>query len=221
MELALVLRILVSLTLVGGGVFALWKGGALFASSRGPAPDGSTFDLKIGPVHFKSGSKTIGSVLMVTSSIWAIMAWASLPKMTAEPGRWEVAKAEILADVDQRLSDTEGEIRSVVEQTRTHMVEYAGTAWSDYYTAFQQDQREWRARAMLPIGSIVLHTGSDAARELGWLPCDGAEVRAEEFTSLARLLGSRFGKSSPGHVKLPNLRAPQDAPDVAWMIKAR
>lgn len=43
-------------------------------------PDGSQFELKIlGGIHFKSLSKTVGSVLMTTAIIWGILGYGVAP----------------------------------------------------------------------------------------------------------------------------------------------
>lgn len=62
---------------------------------------------------------------------------------------------------------------------------------------------------LVPVGTILAHAGTvDEEHRLPatWLVCRGQEIGASEYGELAGVLGSSWGKASPGKVKLPDLR---------------
>ena len=73
--------------------------------------------------------------------------------------------------------------------------------------------QEIRTQKALPIGSVMPWPGTITRVPSGWLFCNGAEVQADEYPLLARILrdsygGSGFGGEFPnylGTVRLPNL----------------
>lgn len=79
----LLVRGVITLAFIAGGMYALHIGYRLYMSGVGLKPDGTTADIRSATVKVRTGLKTVGSVLMATSIAWAFVAYLSRPDLHA------------------------------------------------------------------------------------------------------------------------------------------
>jgi hypothetical protein len=68
------------------------------------------------------------------------------------------------------------------------------------------------------IGEIRLFKKEDMKDINGWLRCDGAELKIEEYIPLFSLIGDRFGGRKGQYMNIPNLIDAEPSEDVSYYI---
>ena len=58
-------------------------------------------------------------------------------------------------------------------------------------------------RSLLPVGSVVAYAGRVVPE--GWLPCDGASLRVDDYPDLYAQLGDIHGEAPAGRFRVPDL----------------
>jgi hypothetical protein len=80
LTLLIVIRGILALGFVVAGIAALRIGSRLYAQGTGLKRDGTVVNAQQGKFKLQASLKTVGSVLMLTSVAWGVLAYLSLPK---------------------------------------------------------------------------------------------------------------------------------------------
>jgi hypothetical protein len=75
----LVIRGLVSIALIGGGIFCVYSAFRMMRSKKQPNHDPAEFSGKIGALEFKIASGTLGALILCISAIWAGFGYLAVP----------------------------------------------------------------------------------------------------------------------------------------------
>lgn len=76
-----------SLLFVICGFTALVVGARLYYKGMGHSPDGSSIDASGGKFKLSASLKTVGSMMMITSILWGLLAYLSLPRYEGPSGQ--------------------------------------------------------------------------------------------------------------------------------------
>ena len=82
--LTLMIRGVIALSLIAGGVFALFIGRRLYLEGIGLAPEGTVIQTQGKRFNLKASLKTVGTVVMVTSVLWGFLGYLALPSLGSE-----------------------------------------------------------------------------------------------------------------------------------------
>src|SRR5579884_4256721 len=94
-EIFTILRFLLSVGLIIGGVSAIWFGFRLFSTGAGTARAVDKLDLKIQDVKIAAAGMSVGSVLMLTSGVWGYFAYSSFPKLEMAGDTLKIANVSV------------------------------------------------------------------------------------------------------------------------------
>jgi hypothetical protein len=84
---AVIVRGVLSLAVIVGGVFAIFVGGKLYRSGVGVKKDGSAVEFPVGNAKARARMKTVGATVMITSVLWAGISYLLAPSIKADLGR--------------------------------------------------------------------------------------------------------------------------------------
>lgn len=89
---ALLVRGVLALLLIVGGIVALFLGNKLYRDGIGLAPDGSVIKTSTGKFDIKLSLKTVGSVVMITSVAWGFFGYLTSPELRRSPTDLEISQ---------------------------------------------------------------------------------------------------------------------------------